>query len=356
MCENCDKMWAGVVHAKDDIRYEQIDKPAPKPGEVLIKVKYTGICGSDVPRVLGDACHFFPNVLGHEFSGTVEALGEGVKSLEVGDRVAGVPLVPCGKCEDCKRGNFSLCKHYVFIGSRVFGSFAEYVCVPEANAVKFGDDVTFEQGALFEPTTVALHGFERLDFKGGSTVAVLGGGTIGILTAMWAKAFGAREVTVVDILPERLEFAKKMGATSALNSMDADFKEQAMALTDGRGYDYVLETAGAGATMKMTFDLVANRGQVCLIGTPKKELTFSVDEWECLNRKEFTLTGSWMSYSAPFPGHEWTLTAKAYATGMLKYDPGLIFETYPLSKIDEAFDAYRTPGKVKGKILIDSEA
>lgn len=118
-------MKAGVVHAKNDIRYEDIEKPEVKPGTVRIKVKYTGICGSDVPRVNGDACHFFPNVLGHEFSGTIDEVGEGVTDLKPGDRVAGVPLVPCMECEDCKKGNFSLCKHYSFIGSRQFGSFAE---------------------------------------------------------------------------------------------------------------------------------------------------------------------------------------------------------------------------------------
>ena len=101
------RMKAGVVHAKNDIRYEKIEKPVPKAGQVLIKVKYTGICGSDVPRVNGDACHFFPNVLGHEFSGTVEKVGEGVTSLAAGDRVAGVPLVPCMECEDCQKGNYS---------------------------------------------------------------------------------------------------------------------------------------------------------------------------------------------------------------------------------------------------------
>lgn len=349
-------MKAGVVHAKDDIRYEEIEKPTPKTGEVLVKVKYTGICGSDVPRVLGTACHYFPNVLGHEFSGTVAEVGEGVTSVKPGDHVAGVPLVPCMECDDCKRGDFSLCKHYSFVGSRQFGSFAEYVCVPELNTVKFSDEVTFEQASLFEPTTIALHGIERLDFKGGHTVAVLGGGTIGILAAMWARAFGAREVTVFDIVPERLEFAKKMGATAGINTLDKDYRKQALALTDGRGYDYLFETAGATPTMKMAFDLAANKAQVCFIGTPKKEISFTVDEWECINRKEFTMTGSWMSYSAPFPGHEWTLTAEAYATGMIKFDEGLIFKKFPLSKIDEAFDLYRTPGAVKGKILIDSEA
>ena len=110
-------MKAGVVHAREDIRYEDIPKPSPGKDQVLIKVKYTGICGSDIPRVNGDACHYFPNVLGHEFSGTIEETGANVTGLKPGDRVAGVPLVPCMKCEDCQKGNYSLCKHYSFIGS-----------------------------------------------------------------------------------------------------------------------------------------------------------------------------------------------------------------------------------------------
>ena len=350
-----EKMMAGVVHANDDIRYEAIDKPEPKVGEVLVKVKYTGICGSDVPRVLGDACHFYPNVLGHEFSGVVSEVGDRVESVKPGDRVAGVPLIPCMKCEDCKRGNFSLCKHYIFIGSRKFGSFAEYVCVPEQNVIKFDDSVSFEQAALFEPTTIALHGLERLNYHGGKNVAIVGGGTIGMFTMLWAKAFGARELTVFDVVPEKLEFARELGATSTINSKDKDWLAQALALTGGRGYDYVYETAGSALTAKMLFQLVCNRGQACLIGTPTSEIKFSVDEWECLNRKEFTLTGSWMSYSAPFPGHEWTLTADAYRTGMIPFDEGIIFKKFPLSQIDRAFDMYRMRGAVKGKILIDSE-
>lgn len=349
-------MKAGVVHAREDIRYEEIEKPIPKAGQVLIKVKYTGICGSDIPRVNGDACHFFPNVLGHEFSGTVEAVGEGVTSVQPGDRVAGVPLVPCMKCEDCQKGNYSLCKHYSFIGSREYGSFAEYVVVPEKNAVKFEDAVSFEQGAFFEPATVALHGLQRVDYKGGKNVAILGGGTIGLLTMQWAKIFGAKQVVVFDIEPARLELAKKLGATAGINTLDADFSAQAMVLTDGRGFDYIYETAGNTITMKMAFELAGNKAQMCYIGTPTKELTFSVKEWENMNRKEFTLTGSWMSYSAPFPGKEWELTAHYFKTGDLKFDESFIFKKIPLSRIAEAFELYKTPGTVKGKILIDSEA
>lgn len=349
-------MKAGVVHAREDIRYEEIEKPVPKEGQVLIKVKYTGICGSDVPRVNGDACHFFPNVLGHEFSGTVESVGKGVTSVQPGDRVAGVPLVPCMKCEGCQKGNYSLCKHYSFIGSREYGSFAEYVVVPERNAVKFEDAVSFEQGAFFEPATVALHGLQRVDYKGGKNVAILGGGTIGLLTMQWAKIFGAKQVVVFDIEPARLELAKKLGATAGINTLDPDFMTQAMALTDGRGFDYIYETAGNTITMKMAFELAGNKAQMCYIGTPTKELTFSVKEWENMNRKEFTLTGSWMSYSAPFPGKEWELTAHYFKTGDLKFDESFIYKKIPLSRIAEAFELYKTPGTVKGKILIDSEA
>ena len=349
-------MKAGVVHAKNDIRYEDISKPVPKEGEVLIRVKYTGICGSDIPRVNGDACHYFPNVLGHEFSGTVEQTGEGVESLKAGDRVAGVPLVPCMRCSDCQRGDYSLCKNYSFIGSREFGSFAEYVAVPEKYAVRFRDQVTFEQGAFFEPATVALHGVRRLNYRGGKTTAILGGGTIGLFTMQWAKAFGAAKAVVFDIVPERLELARRLGATEVINTLDPDFKEKAMAVTGGRGFDYIYETAGNTATMKMAFELAANHAEICYIGTPVRELGFQVQEWENMNRKEFTLTGSWMSYSAPFPGDEWTLTAEFFRNGALRFDDSLIFEKIPLAKIADAFEMYKVPGKVKGKILIDCEA
>lgn len=349
-------MKAGVVHAREDIRYEDIEKPSPKAGQVLVKVKYTGICGSDIPRVNGDACHYFPNVLGHEFSGTVEETGEGVTTLKPGDRVAGVPLVPCMKCEDCQKGDYSLCRHYSFIGSREFGSFAEYVVVPERNAIKFEDSVSFEQGALFEPATVALHGLERVNYRGGECVAILGGGTVGLFTMQWAKIYGAKKVVVFDISPERLALAKRLGADAGINTLDQDFMEQAMALTDGRGYGFVYETAGNTATMHMAFELAANKAGVCFIGTPTKELSFTVSEWENINRKEFMLTGSWMSYSAPFPGHEWEAVAHYFKTGELKYDEALIYKKIPLSRIDEAFAMYKVPGAVKGKLMIDSEA
>ena len=349
-------MKALVYQGPGVLTVEEREIPVPKKGEVQIKIHTVSICGSDLGAYRHASERFMPPlVLGHEFSGVVEEVGEGVTSVKPGDRVSGVPLVPCMKCEDCQKGDYSLCKHYSFIGSREFGSFAEYVAVPERNTVKFDDTVSFEMGAFFEPATVALHGLRRVDYKGGKHVAILGGGTIGLLTAQWAKIFGARSVTVFDILEERLDLAKRLGIDYGVNTKEADFMEKAMEITQGRGFDYVYETAGNTVTMKLAFQLAANKAGVCFIGTPTKELSFSVEEWENMNRKEFMLTGSWMSYSAPFPGDEWKLVAHYFKTGQLKLDESFIFRKMPLSKIAEAFEMFKTPGLVRGKILIDSE-
>ncbi len=345
-------MKAGVLHAKDDIRYEEIATPMPLKGEVLVKVRATGICGSDLPRVLGDGAHFFPIVLGHEFSGEVAEIGEGVTSVKVGDRVAGVPLVPCLKCEDCQKGDYSLCKQYSFIGSREQGSFAEYVKMPEKNVVKFDDSVPFEQGAFFEPATVALHGLLCADYRAGEDVAILGGGTVGMFTAQWAKIFGAKRVFVFDIDNDRLALAKKLGADETINTLEKDFRQQIDELTNKKGFGFVYETAGVDVTMKLAFEIAGNKASVCFIGTPTKDLVFTPKLFENMNRKEFKLTGSWMSYSAPFPGKEWDLTAHYFSTGELQFDNSFIFKKVPLSNIKDAFDMFKVPGTVKGKVLI----
>lgn len=347
-------MFAGVVHGPFDIRYEQVPTPKPEAGEVLVKVKYTGICGSDIPRVNGNACHSYPMILGHEFSGTIVELGEGVTDRQVGQRVAGVPLVPCMVCEDCKRGDYSLCKSYSFIGSRRYGSFAQYVALPAVNTVPIGE-TPFDKGAFIEPVTVAIHGLRCADYKPGKTVAILGAGTIGMLTLQWCRIYGAEQIVMFNRTPAKLERAVAMGADVGIDTTKSDWLEQAMASTGGRGFDYVFETAGSSQTVKMAFELAANHAHVCMIGTPKDEVVFSVREWELLNRKEMYVTGSWMSYSGPFPGEEWSETARCLENGQFELDDSLVFRRIPLSRIDEAFRLFETPGAVKGKILIDSE-
>ncbi|MCP1110947.1 L-iditol 2-dehydrogenase [Lachnospiraceae bacterium PF1-21] len=348
-------MKAAVVVANEDVRYQDVDEVSAGPGEVKVKVKMSGICGSDIPRVLHNGVHFYPIVLGHEFSGDVVEVGEGVERVKVGDRVSGAPLVPCMKCADCQKGNYSLCKHYTFIGSRIQGSNADYVVIPESNAVVFDPSIPYEQGAMFEPSTVALHGVLCNDYAGGEYVAVLGGGTIGMFTMQWAKIFGSKKVVVFDISDERLELAKRLGADAVVNTLKDNYLEEAKALTGGAGYGYVFETAGQPVTMQMAFELAGNKAHVCFIGTPHVDLSFTPQMWENMNRKEFKLTGSWMSYSAPFPGKEWELTAHYFKTGQLKFDPGFIYKKMPMSKAQEAFQLFKTPGLVQGKILLYNE-
>jgi L-iditol 2-dehydrogenase len=208
---------------------------------------------------------------------------------------------------------------------------------------------------MFEPSTVALHGVFQNEYQGGKTVAVLGGGTIGMFTMQWAKIFGSKKVVVFDISEERLEMAKRLGADGTVLTTEEDFLNKAAEMSGGKGYDYVFETAGQTATMQMAFSLAANKARVCFIGTPHTDLTFTPAMWENMNRKEFKLTGSWMSYSAPFPGKEWELTAHYFATGQLKFDPSFIYKKMPMSKAQEAFQMFLTPGLVQGKILLVNE-
>lgn len=345
-------MKAAVLYGNEDIRYADYETPAVKSGTVKVHVRATGICGSDVPRVLYNGAHFYPVVLGHEFSGDVVEVGEGVQSVQVGDTVSGAPLLPCMECKDCQNGNFSLCRHYSFIGSREQGSFAEYVVLPESNAVKYDSSIPYEQAAMFEPSTVALHGVLCNDYRGGGSVAVLGCGTIGIFTLQWAKIFGAKKVVVFDIDDGRLTLAKRMGADEVINTKEPGYMKKCMELTGSGGYGFVFEAAGNPTTIHTAFEIAANKANICLIGTPRRDLGFTPREWENLNRKEFKLTGSWMSYSSPFPGKEWELTAHYFATGQLKFDPDFIFREYPMEKVAEAFDCFHRPEQVHGKILL----
>jgi L-iditol 2-dehydrogenase len=348
-------MKAAVLYANEDIRYENFKTPVIKPGAVKVRVKAAGICGSDVPRVLYNGAHFYPIVLGHEFAGDIVEVGAGVNGVSVGDTVCGVPLLPCMKCDDCQKGNFSLCKHYSFIGSREQGSFADYVVIPAVNVVRYDPSIPYEQAAMFEPSTVALHGVFCSEYSDGNYVAILGCGTIGIFTMQWAKIFGGKKVVAFDINENRLALARRMGADEVINTSNADYMKTATEITGGKGYDYVFEAAGHPITMHIAFEIAANKAHVCFIGTPGVDISFTPKEWENLNRKEFKLTGSWMGYSAPFPGKEWELTAHYLATGQLKFDPEFIYRKFPMGEAGKAFALYHNPAGINGRIMLINE-
>lgn len=200
-----------------------------------------------------------------------------------------------------------------------------------------------------------MHGLRTASYTGGGTTAILGGGTIGVFAAQLCKIYGSTKVVVFDVEEERLQMAQRMGVDAVVNTTDSDFVEKAMALTDGHGYDWVFEAAGQPATMKMAFQLAASKACVCFIGFPHVPVTFEPKLWEFLNLKELTLVGSRMSYTAPFPGPDWTLIAHYLATGQLRIDPDMIFKRFPMCDAARAFDLFRLPGAVKGKIILENE-
>lgn len=345
-------MKAAVLYANRDLRYTDWPEPACGPGDIKVQVSASGVCGSDVPRVLHGGAHFYPIVLGHEFAGIVAEAGEGVEHLKPGDKVAGVPLVPCLACADCQRGDYALCGHYSFIGSRRQGSFADFVVIPARNAVRVDSAVPDHHVALFEPATVALHGLFLNDFRGGQTCLVLGCGTVGIFAIQWARILGAGQVIAVDLSDSRLALAGRMGADVLVNSREAGWEQAVRDHAGPDGPQEVYETAGSPVTMAAAFRLAGKRARLCFIGTPQENLTFTPKDFEQMNRKEFRLTGSWMSYSAPFPGREWEWTARYAATGQLRFDPALYAVTLPLSKAAEAFNLFLRPERPQGKVIL----
>lgn len=344
-------MKAAVLYGQKDLRVESMNQPMIGVDEVLVQVKASGVCGSDLPRVLGTAAHYYPNVLGHECSGIVAALGAQVTDFQIGEHVSIAPLKPCHTCEDCQCGNHALCKEYSFIGSREFGAWAEYVKAPAMNLVKLSDTVSFIQGAFLEPITVALHGLFLMDFKPMSTVAITGMGTIGLLTLQCAIIMGAKEITVFDVDHERLKIAKEMGATYTINTLEEDVIRKVQEYTHRKGYEMVLETAGVPATELLCLEIAANKGSIMFIGTPHTSFEIQPKQFETINRKELTIRGSWMSYSAPFPGKEWTLGAHYLGTGQITIEK-LVGRVVTLEELSTAFQDLEDK-KISGKVIID---
>ncbi len=347
-------MKAAVLHAPGTLRVEEIPTPSPADGEVLVRVASCGVCGSDVPRLIGTAAHRYPIVLGHEFSGTIEAVGAGGADDLIGRSIACAPLLPDFSDPQCARGNYSLGKRYGFIGSRQPGGFAEYVAMPRRNAVLLPDGVDLVAASFLEPLTVGLHAVQLMSFLPGRSVALTGVGGIGLLLQS-LRALGAGSIAVFDVDPARLEVALSLGADRAYDSRREGVAEAASAETGAPGFEFVFETAGVPAAEILALRLAAPRGQVMFVGTPHVPLTLQPDEFELMNRKELIVRGSWMNYSAPFPGWEWEFGARLLAAGRVRTAP-LVDRVLALARAGEVPALLAKRGELKGKLLLDCAA
>lgn len=224
--------------------------PTPAPHEVLVKIEYVGVCGSDLHYYehgrIGDYIVEYPFVLGHEVGGRVVALGSEVKDLQVNDRVALEPQITCGECEFCKAGKYNLCRSVQFFATPpIDGVFQEYVNHPARLCFKLPENVSSLEGALIEPLSVGLHAALEAKTSLGQTVAITGTGCIGLTALLATKACGASEVMVSDLFDKRLLKAKELGADATINSRETDAVQAMLAQTDGKGFDVGIETSGS---------------------------------------------------------------------------------------------------------------
>ena len=262
--------------------YTTRDIPTPKDDEVLVKLEYVGICGSDMHYYeTGAIGHYVvepPFVLGHEPGGTVVEVGKKVTHLKVGDRVALEPGKTCGHCKFCREGKYNLCPDVVFFATPpVDGVFQEYVAHEAGLCFKLPDNVSTLEGALIEPLAVGFHAANQGGAHAGQTAVVMGAGCIGLMSMMALKSEGVSHVYVVDIMQTRLDKALELGADGVINGKEQNAVQAVLDLTDGFGCDLVIETAGTEFTTRQAIEMVHKGTTIVLVGYSKSgEMTLPV--------------------------------------------------------------------------------
>jgi L-iditol 2-dehydrogenase len=345
------RMRAVRLFAPGDVRCVEVEEPRiEQDDEVIVKVKACGVCGSDIPRVMVKGAYRYPITIGHEFAGEVQATGPTVMALKPGDRVTVMPLLPCGRCDYCRIGEYMLCDDYQYYGSRIDGAMAELVRVKAANVFKIPEAVDFEAAAMTDPAAIALHAVRKANVEPGQKVLVLGLGAIGFLALQWSKLVGAGEVFTADIFEEKLESARSLGADLALNARTQSVEEAVLAHTDGLGADAVIELVGSSRTQVQALKAVRKTGTVVYCGISYEDLLIPVPELNKILRGELVLKGAWNSSIAPLPINEWVVSLQAMADGRLRTAP-LISHRFRLEDCLEAFEMMHQRKQVFTKVL-----
>jgi L-idonate 5-dehydrogenase len=292
-----DAMLGYLLHGAEDLRRADLPRPVPGEGEVLLRVRRAGICGSDIHYFThGRVGRFVPKhplVLGHEFAGDVAELGSGLDSTLLGARVAVDPSMPCGRCRHCRTGRYNLCLDMRFFGSascdpHLNGGFAEFVAVSAANCHRLPETVSWGEAALVEPLSVALHAALRPGSLSGRSVLVTGGGTIGLLIAIVARAFGATAVVVTDPAAFARRAALDAGADEALDPSSPDFADTAARLSHG-GFEVAFEASGSPRALGQAITSVRRGGTIVQVGTLPPDVTLPLND---IMARELALLGS----------------------------------------------------------------
>ncbi|MBO8137323.1 MAG: alcohol dehydrogenase catalytic domain-containing protein [Desulfotomaculum sp.] len=323
-----EKMIAAVYQGVQQIDIKVVDKPQLHPGKVLIKVSYAGICGSDMGIYFGKHPRAkAPLIMGHEITGEIveTSLPEGAK-IKVGDRVTVNPLISCGQCLPCQTGNAHVCRNLGLVGIDTDGGFAEFVAVDADKVVKIPEHLPLDTACLVEPLAVSVHAVRKSAYKTGDTVVILGGGPIGLLTAITARYAGASQVVICEVSQSRKALASSLGFTV----VDANDKpeEEILNLTNGNGADVVFEAAGVPDTAALATQIVKITGQVVVVGVFKRP---ALVDLQVVNFRELSLIGT----------RVYTPQDYQVAVNMLVKDKSIsrvISHRLPLEQVQKGFD------------------
>lgn len=363
-------MNAYILHKVGQLTYEQTNKPAPGPGEVLLQVKAAGICGSDIPRIYSTGAHTHPLIPGHEFSGIVVEAGEQAEAIYrehlpasrsgsklhpkslMGKRMGVFPLIPCGHCSQCQSGRYELCRSYSYLGSRRNGGFAEYTAVPAANLIALPDTVSFEEASMLEPMAVAVHAMRKMNLKQKDTIAICGLGTIGLLLLLFLREAGFSNLLAIGNkeIQRKIAMQNDLPKDAYCDSGKQNVREWLLEQTGGQGVSAFFECVGKAETVSLAVDSGAPEGRIMLIGNPHSDIQLEKQVYWKILRNQLTLKGTWNSSFLHNPADDWH-----YVLEQLKQkriEPAvLITHRFPLEKLEQGFHIMKNKSEGYGKIL-----
>lgn len=335
-----------VMNAPGEITVQQVaTPPAPNRGEVLLRIKKIGICGSDIHVYHGEhPAVVFPVVQGHEYSGIIEKVGEGVEGLKPGMRVTGRPQQVCGHCAPCKRGDYNICQNLKVEGFQAPGVAQEFFKIPADRVVPFSDELSFDFGAMIEPAAVAAHATLRVPSLKGKNVVVSGAGTIGNLVAQYATIRGAKKVVITDLSDTRLKIAEQCGIGGTLNIKNQSLEEGIQEHFGEEGFQVGFEAAGAPSALDGLVKEIENGGQIVIIGVYAQN---PVVNMYYLGEHELQLTGSLM-----YKQEDYLRAARDMEIGALQLDP-LISKHFSLEEFESAYRFIENRGDQVMKVLLN---
>ncbi len=337
----------GKLEPREGIWRTEVPKPTPGPNDLLIRIRKTSICGTDVHIYNWDAWSRrtvpVPLVTGHEYVGVVEEVGSEVRGFAVGDRVSGEGHITCGYCRNCRAGRRHLCPNTLGVGVQRQGAFADYLVLPAFNAFRLPDAIPDEVAAILDPLGNAVHTALAFDLVG-EDVLITGAGPIGLMAAAIARFVGARNVVITDVNDARLQMAPAMGVTRAVNVSDpsVDLRDVMRELGMTEGFDVVLEMSGAPAAFQQFLGAVINGGKVALLGIPSRDIAI---DWNQVIFKGLTLQGIYGRQMF----ETWYKMKNLLLSG-LDVTP-IITHHFPMERYQEGFDVMRS-GR-SGKVILD---